>query len=150
MQLDLTSIALQLLQDEANGDVVSAKEKMDLDSYSMTWMYQTKDSLFPSVSGDSLKGEMEDIYEITGREYEIVHTAQNQNVVFIEMIESYPDTESGKVYRTPITLVLEFKDGKVVRGRHYCDPKLSLESLSKQQIHSAVGATPQQIIKSKQ
>lgn len=106
MEKNLIPIALELLQNEADGDVVSAKEKMDLDAYSMTWMYRSDDTLFPSVYGDALRGEIEEVYEITGREYEIVHTAQNDNVVFIEMIESYPDKESGKEYRTPITLVL--------------------------------------------
>jgi hypothetical protein len=84
MNENLINIALRLLQDEANGDVASAKEKMDLDNYSMTWMYRSKDTLFPAVHGDALKQEMSEVYEIQNREYEIIHTAQNGNVVFID------------------------------------------------------------------
>jgi ketosteroid isomerase-like protein len=144
---NLIEVALALLQDEANGNVGNAKEKMNLDEYSMTWMYRSRDTLFPSEKGQMLEKEMEDVYEIQNRQYEIMHTAQNDNVVFIEMIESYPDTETGKEYRTPITLVLEFKESKVVRGRHYTDPNLSHEYLSQEVIHSAIGSLPKMVIK---
>jgi len=144
---NLIEVALALLQDEANVNVSKAKEKMKLDEYSMTWMYRSRDTLFPNVKGEMLKKEMDDVYEIQDRQYEIMHTAQNDNIVFIEMIESYPDTKTGKEYRTPITLVLEFKDGKVVRGRHYTDPNLSHEYLSQEVIHTAIGSLPKMVIK---
>ena len=145
---NLIKVALALLQDEANGNVSKAKEKMELDEYSMTWMYRSRDTLFPNVKGEMLKKEMEDVYKIPDRQYEIMHTAQNDDVVFIEMIESYPDTETGKEYRTPITLVLEFKESKVVRGRHYTDPNLSHEYLSQEVIHAAIGSVPKIVIRS--
>lgn len=149
-QINLIEVALALLQDEANGDIVAAKAKMDLDHYSMTWMYRTGETLFPSVQGEMLKGVMDEVYEITDRQYEIMNTAQDANVVFIEMIESYPDLKTKKEYRTPITLVLEFNDeGKVVRGRHYCDPQISHEYLERDIIHNAIGRKPILVIKSK-
>ena len=52
----------------------------------------------------------------------------------VELVESYPDPDSKKMYRTPLVLVLEFKDGKIHRGRHYCDPQLSYLYLSAKQI----------------
>lgn len=147
MNKNLIDVALALLQDEANGDIVSAKAKMDLDNYSMTWMYKSGETLFPAVQGEALKQEMGEAYEIQKREYEIVNTAQNGNVVFIEMVESYPDPKTGEGFRTPITLVLEFTDGKVVRGRHYTDPNLSHEHLSKEVIHGALGQEPKRTIR---
>lgn len=45
------------------------------------------------------------------------------------MIESYPDPESRKMYRTNQVIVLELNDGKIRTGRHYCDPKLSFADL---------------------
>jgi len=147
-QMNLVEIALALLQDEATGDIVSAKKKMDLDNYSMTWMYHSKDTFFPVVKEEVLKEVMENVYETQDRQYEIMNTAQNDNIVFIEMIESYPNSQTGKVYRTPITLVLEFnEEGKVVRGRHYCDPDLSDKDLSTESIHNAIGSIPELIIK---
>lgn len=139
-------IALKLLKYEASGDVKNAADKMDLDNYSMTWMYKSKDTLFPSVSGKAVRAAMDEVYEIQGRKYEILNTAQHENVVFVEMIESYPSEEAGKEYRTPVTLVLEFKDGKVVRGRHYCDPQLSYEYLEAETIYKATGHKPKLII----
>lgn len=148
--IKVIEIALALLQDEANGDIVAAKAKMDLDNYSMTWMYRSRETLFPSIQGEMLKEVMDEVYEITDRQYEIMNTAQEGNTVFIEMIESYPDLKTNKEYRTPITLVLEFNDeGKVVRGRHYCDPQISHEYLERGIIHSAIGREPILIIKSR-
>ncbi len=42
-----------------------------------------------------------------------------------EMIESYPDPKTKKVYKTPMVIVWEFKNGKIFKGRHYCDPQVS-------------------------
>lgn len=52
----------------------------------------------------------------------------------IEMVESYPDPKTEKVYKTPLVIILEMKDGKIKRGRHYCDPDLSYLNLSNKQI----------------
>ena len=48
----------------------------------------------------------------------------------VELIESYPNPETKKIYRTPLVLVLEMKNGKIVTGRHYCDPRLSYRHLT--------------------
>jgi hypothetical protein len=142
MNDNLLKIALEILKDEASGDTKAAAEKMHLDDYSMTWMYRSKSDLFPSVSGDVVRESMSDVYTIKGRVYEIINHAQGDDVVFIEMIESYPDEKSGKEFRTPITLVLKFKDGKIITGRHYTDPQLSYEYLSKETIYSALKQRP--------
>ena len=67
----------------------------------------------------------------------IKNIAEGTNVVMIELIESYPDTETKKVYRTPLVLVLEMKGGKIRTGRHYCDPSLSYLNLTRKQAEKA-------------
>jgi ketosteroid isomerase-like protein len=126
--------ALQILEDEIRGDVASALKKMD-PSYSMTWVYKApkKGTLFP-VSRPDFQADMKDVYKIEGRHYDIKNVTEGENVVMIEMIESYPDPETKKLYQTPLVIVMEFKDGKIIRGRHYCDPNLSYLDLKKEDI----------------
>ncbi len=128
---------LDILQDEIDGDTASALKKVTKD-YTMTWVYQTlrKKKLFPT---DTMHNEQstEEIYEIKGRQYDIKNIAEGKNVVMIEMIESYPDPDTKKVYRTPLVIVLEMHRGKIRTGRHYCDPNLSYLHLNKREIEKA-------------
>jgi ketosteroid isomerase-like protein len=128
-------IVLDILNDEIRGDVDSALKKVTKD-YSMTWMYKNKnDKLFPRT-GKNFKKGMREVYVIKGRKYDIKNIAEGDNVVMVELVESYPDPETKKVYRTPLVIVLEMKNGKIRRGRHYCDPNLSHLHLSKKQIQN--------------
>ncbi|MDP2593894.1 MAG: hypothetical protein Q8P36_00940 [bacterium] len=131
---------LAILKNEVDGDAASALEKMTAD-YSMTWMYRGKKDLFPT-SGHDVQGELKEVYPIKGRQYEIKNIAEGKNVVMVELIESYPDPETGKVYRTPLVLVLEMQDGKIRTGRHYCDPRLSPEYLENSIVESAYQSSP--------
>ena len=125
--------AIEILGDEARGDVQSALKKMAKD-YSMTWMYRAKNGkLFPRTSRDVRK-DLEQVYPIKGRKYDIKNIAEGDNVVMIEMVESYPDPKNKKVYRTPLVIVLEMEKGKIKKGRHYCDPDLSYLYLTEKQI----------------
>jgi len=54
----------------------------------------------------------------------------------VELVESYPDPETKKVFRTPLVLVLEMEGGKIKTGRHYTDPKLSHSGLTEDQINN--------------
>ena len=126
-------IVLEILEDERSGRVKEALQKMTSD-YSMTWMYQTKSGeLFPKSKNDIDK-ELENVYQIKGRKYDIKNITENDTVVMVELVESYPDPETSKVYRTPLVLVLELVDGKIKKGRHYCDPKISYLYLTKEEI----------------
>lgn len=127
---------IDILNDEIKGDVRSALKKMTKD-YTMTWVYQKKNGeLFPSTKND-LNAELEEVYLIKGREYDIKNIAEGNNIVMIELIESYPDPETKKVYRTPLVIVLEMRGGKIRTGRHYTDPKLSYLHLTKKQVEKA-------------
>lgn len=125
---------LDVLKDEIRGDVRAALQKITKD-YSMTWVYRHPKTgkLFPHTKRN-IKTELEEVYPTKGRRYNIKHMAEGENVVMIEMIESYPDPKTNKIYRTPLVIVLEMKDNKIRRGRHYCDPNLSYSYLTKEQI----------------
>ena len=127
---------LAVLQNEVRGNTHSALLKLT-DDYSMTWVYKKRDgSLFPSTQ-KNIESELNEAYVIRGREYEIKNIAEGEAVVMIELIESYPDPETGMIYRTPLVLVLEMTGEKIRTGRHYCDPNLSYENLSETEINSA-------------
>ena len=115
------------------------------DDYSMTWVYQGKDTLFPTT-GETVKEKMTEAYPIRGREYDIRNITENENVVMIEVIESYPNEETGKVYRTPQVIVLELVNGKIRTGRHYTDPRLSYMELTKEAIDTALRDTTTKLI----
>ena len=133
-------LVLDILKNEADGDVAAALTKMTT-NYSMTWMYQGKDDeLFPTTGMD-VKAELDEVYPIKGREYDIRNITEGESVVMLEVIESYPDPDTGQMYRTPQVIVLEFEDGKIKTGRHYCDPRLSHLELSKEQINAALRDT---------
>lgn len=125
-------VVLDILQNEVQGDVASALKKMDK-GYTMTWMYLDDKKLFPSTQVD-IKKELEEVYPIKNRVYEIKNIAEGKDVVMVELVESYPDPKTKKVYRTPLVLVLEMKNNKIVTGRHYLDPKISYKYLTKKQV----------------
>lgn len=126
-----------VLQDEVKGDVRAALKKLD-DAYTMTWVYKApkSDTLFPTTQ-KSIEDELEEVYHIKDRRYDIKHMVADDDVVFVEMIESYSDPETKQVYRTPLVLVLEMKEGKIKTGRHYCDPALSYMNLSEEEVRKA-------------
>lgn len=129
-------VVIDILKNEIKGDIKSALKKMTND-YTMTWIYQGENGeLFPATKND-LNAELKEVYPIRGREYDIKNIAEGDNVIMVEMIESYPDQKTKKIYRTPLVIVLEMKNGKIRTGRHYCDPKLSYLHLSKNQIKKA-------------
>lgn len=133
-------LALDILRDEVKGDIKSALAKMSPE-YSMTWMYKKGEMLFP-VSRPDFSAEMKDVYAITGRKYDIKKIAEGEGTVMIELIESYPDPKTKEVYRTPLVLVLEIRDGKILRGRHYCDPAVSWAMISEKDTTRAYADTP--------
>lgn len=121
-------IALSILDDEIKGDTKSALQKMH-PNYSMTWVCKTRNGvLFPRQKVED-SADMKEIYTIKDRKYDIKNIVANDKVVMIEMIESYPDGKTGKVFKTPQVIVLEFSDGKIVKGRHYNDPDVSYSEI---------------------
>lgn len=129
-------IVLDILRDEIRGDVESALKKLVSD-YTMTWVEKDKKGkLFPRTK-KNIKKELKEVYHIRGRKYDIKNIAEGRNVVMVEMVESYPDPKTKKVYRTPLVIILEMRNGKIKKGRHYCDPDLSYLHLTKKQIQKA-------------
>ncbi|MBU1754842.1 hypothetical protein KKH81_00980 [Patescibacteria group bacterium] len=138
---DCVEIVLSLLQDEVDGDVTSAMSKLTRD-YTMTWMYKSprKGNLFPRAarSDEAFVRETAAIYAIKDRAYDIRHVASANSLVMVELVESYTDPATKAIHRTPLVLVLEMDGNKVARGRHYCDPNLSLLALPKGVVNAAL------------
>lgn len=129
---------LSVLDDEVRGDISAALSKLS-SQYKMTWIYQSASGeLFPKVGPGIGKRDMADAYQIVGRKYDIRNIAEGDDLVMLELVESYPDQGSTRTFRTPLVLVLELKNGKIFRGRHYCDPRLSYKSLSTKRINEAL------------
>lgn len=143
-------IALEVLKDEVSGNVKSALEKTDED-FSVTYMYKNrKGKIFPSEKISDTDFDIEDVYSIADRSYEVKNYAENNmgeyDVVFVEFIERYTDPETKQYHQTPITIVLQMKDGKIVTNRHYCDNDISFENLTKDQIEEAYKGAQKSII----
>lgn len=126
---------LEILKNEVDGDISAALQKMTVD-YSMTWMYQGSKALFPTT-GKNVEADMKEAYPIKGRKYEIKNIAEGQDVVMVELIESYPDPSTKEMHVTPLVLVLEMQDHKIKTGRHYCDPRLSFEKIDPSTLEQA-------------
>ena len=136
---------IDILRDEVRGDTRSARRKMT-GNYTMTWVYETPTGkLCPRAKG-SKDADLDDAYGIRGRTYEIYHRSESKGVVMVELIESYPDPDTGKVYRTPLVLVLEMKNGKIETGRHYCDPRLSYRHLTPAEVRKAFAGKTKPIL----
>lgn len=130
-------VVLEILRNEVKGRTKTALRKMAKD-YSMTWvdMGVKGNKLFAST-GKNIEKEMRDAYMIKGRRYEIKNIAEGKDLVMMELAESYPELKTKKIYRTPLVLVLEMKNGKIRTGRHYCDPRLSYKFLTRKQLEKA-------------
>lgn len=104
----------------------------------MTWVFRhpKNGKVFPRTKSD-MKAELEEVYPIKGRRYDIKNIAEGKGVVMVELVESYPDPKIKKIYRTPLVLVLEMRKGKIRKGRHYCDPNLSYLNMTEKQIDKA-------------
>jgi limonene-1,2-epoxide hydrolase len=125
-----------ILHDEVVGNWQDALTKLDK-NYSMTWVNQSLGELFRTIKrGENFEGLIKNAYAIKGRNYDVKNIASNDTCVMVELVESYPDPETKKIFRTPLVLVLECADGKIVKGRHYYDPTLSSMFLSEEKIDS--------------
>jgi ketosteroid isomerase-like protein len=135
-------LVLEVLNDEIKGDSKAALDKITED-YSMTWMYRSiKGVLFPvskrEENRESFDTDMEEIYQIKDRKYDIKNIAEGENVVMIELVESYTDPVTKQLYRTPQVLVLKIGDNKIKVGRHYCDPQVSYLNLTEEDINKVI------------
>jgi len=102
---------------------------------------QKNQDLFPSTINSSIENGLKEVYPIKGRRYDIRNITENDNVVMIELVESYPDPDTSKTYRTPQVIVLEMVAGKIKKGRHYCDPDISYLDLTEEQIEKGLKGT---------
>lgn len=137
---ELKELVLKSFEYEKNRDAENNKKLLHSE-FVVTEMAMDNDgTVFRRLQGEKLLEYMDMAFETKGREYEFVSVVANfdTQTVVVEFVESYPDTETGKVYRTPQVAVCVVKDGKIYRTRHYMDPRLSYECLDKSDIDKAL------------
>jgi ketosteroid isomerase-like protein len=127
-------IILKLLALEVVGDHSSAFDLLS-DKYVMSWVYKSK-SIFPSVKVDkNFNNKLAEAYSFPDRKYEIYSMIQEGDFVAAEIVESYFDNQTNILYKTPISFVWEFDDNNLVlSGKHYCDPDISSEMITAEQL----------------
>jgi len=118
----------EILDDEIRGNFESALKKMHSD-YSVVWMdHSTQGNIrIKSIKDNDFMDLMKQAYKIKGRNYNIQNIVAGGDVVMVECIEEYNDEK--RTYKTPLVLVIIFKDGKIWKSRHYCDRDLSFENI---------------------
>src|SRR3989338_4101545 len=104
---------LDVLKDEVRGDWKAALKKLTPD-YTMTWV-EMRGKRFFLRTKKNIKKELQDVYYIKEREYDIKNIAEGKDVVMVELVESYPDPKTKKMYRTPLVLVIEMKRGRIAK-----------------------------------
>ena len=79
----------------------------------------------------------EKAFLIKNREYSFktILADQYSQTTMLDFTESYPDP-GGKVYRNPQVAVCQIVNGKTYRTRHYYDPKVPYQYLSKEIVDS--------------
>lgn len=135
---ELINLVLESFAAEKEGDSRKGLSLID-DDFKVTEMFLIKDKPFISISGEEIRESIKNVYKIEGREYVFKNVVadEEKEIVFVEFVESYPDSETGEVYRTPQVAVIEVKNGKLHRTRHYTDPHLSSKYLSEEEVDKA-------------
>ena len=135
----LIKITLATFEGERNHSVTDNLKVMD-EEFAVTDMIMTTKGNFPRLSGEKLRSYMKEAFKINGRHF-IFQTVLADTItqtVIVEFIESYPDSKTKKIFRTPQVAICQFKNGRLYRTRHYMDPRLSFEYLEMLEIKNAM------------
>jgi ketosteroid isomerase-like protein len=136
----LIALVLSSFEAEKANDIKKNSSLLHRNFRMTDMVYVAKDEYFPRLEGESLEKTINSAFLIKNREFKfksVVADKKTQTVI-VEFIESYPDTSTGRTYRTPQIAVCEIKDGTIYRTRHYMDPRLSFEYLSPESIDKAM------------
>ena len=138
---DLIKLVLASFEAERHNDVSRGLELVS-DDFKVTEMSlgNTGKELFPAVTAAVARDSIGEVYQIKGREYQFVNAMADESnqTVMVEFVETYPDPQTGQVYRTPQVAVCVVKDNKVYRTRHYNDPRVSYVEVTQQAIDLAL------------
>ncbi|MCI0619566.1 nuclear transport factor 2 family protein [Candidatus Wolfebacteria bacterium] len=138
------TIVLEILKDQAEGNVENALQKMTPD-YLMTWVEKRGEELFPHT-GTDFADEMRKLYRTYDYRFDVKNITGADDAVMVELIETVADKKTGKTWCTPLVLVFEMEDGRVKTGRHYLDPTLSRQELLLEEIEKAFPRTSTKMI----
>lgn len=136
---ELKRIILASYEAERTGDVALNKSLISPD-FKFTDMVVDEDGApFIKMGGQEASELMNEAFKIKGRKFifkTIVADEDTQKVI-VEFIESYPDPNSGKEFRTPQVAIIEFNNGLIHRTRHYLDPRISYLYLAADEVEKA-------------
>jgi len=139
-QTELIKLVMSSFEAEQSSNPTRGLELIH-DDFAVTEMNIGRNGkLFRRATGDEIRLNIKDAFQISDREYQFVHASADEatQTVMVEFVESYGDVATGKRYRTPQVAVCEIKDGKIWRTRHYCDDRVSYEFLSQEVIDAAL------------
>lgn len=137
---ELIELVLLSFSAEKNHDIKSNYEYLHEDFAVTDMIVDQNDKPFPRLSGKKLEESINEAFIIEGREFYFpnILADEESQTVMVEFVESYPDPETKKVYRTPQVAICKIKDGKIFRTRHYMDPRLSYKYLDDKKIKDAL------------
>jgi ketosteroid isomerase-like protein len=138
---ELIRLVLSSFDAERQNDIAKGLELVT-DDFKVTEMSMGNngDVLFPSMSAETARTFIGQVYQIKERKYQFINAIADEakQTVIIEFTETYPDPETGQVYLTPQVAVCEVSEGKIRRTRHYNDPRVSFVKVTQTDIDRAL------------
>lgn len=138
---ELKELVLASFNAERSNNIAAGKQLITED-FKVTEMSLGNDGLqrLPSVWASGARDMIDEAYQYAKREYQFVHVVVDEpkQTVIVEFVETYPDPQTGQIYRTPQVAVCEIKDGKIYRTRHYNDPRVSFANITQTEIDQAL------------
>ena len=135
---ELIQIVLDSFKAEETNDIEWGKRLIG-DDFLRVSMTIHGDNVFPRLEGtEAIESALKHVYSVRGREFHVWNTAVNVDTqtVFVELAEIEPINSKTTVW--PYTLVCEIRDKKIVRTRHYGDPRLLDADISIEDVRLAI------------
>lgn len=134
---ELIDIVTKSFEAEKTGDTELGLELVSED-FKRRAMIVQEDKVFPVVSSQDIKSEVNNSFRVEGREFHVWNIAANEEsqTVFVELVEIEPKDGRERVW--PYALVCQIEDGKIKRSRHYGDPGTLDSSITVDDVREAV------------
>lgn len=134
---ELIKIVTDSFEAERTNDVSLGKTLIS-DDFEQRGMFISNGMTFPVFAGGDEPVNLEEAYEVEGREFHIWNIAANEKTqtVFIELAEIEPRGNRKVVW--PYVLVCKIENGRIKRSRHYGDPATIKAGVSLEEVRRAV------------
>ncbi|RWZ78227.1 MAG: hypothetical protein EOT05_00455 [Candidatus Microsaccharimonas sossegonensis] len=117
---------------------VSFGKTLITDDFEQRGMFISNGTTFPIFAGGDVPVNLEEAYEVEGREFHIWNIAADKTTqtVFVELAEIEPRGDKKVVW--PYVLVCKIENGRIKRSRHYGDPAIIKANVSLEEVRPAV------------